>query len=582
VTTASEAGDLLAPLHAAGVGPGAALAVAVGAGTVAVHTGAVTVTAAAPGETWIGVVAAIEAALHPRWVWWSADLAGAMAAAGDPLAICWDLPGVHRLLFGGWAAGPARVWARLHGLATTDLPSLGQLGLLGADPMRISGDGGDPEDPVRPDGHLRPEWAGGGWAATPSRVARWAELAWRAMALQRSALDALGLADRTARSESAAELLCADLAHHGLPVDVAAARSIIEAVIGPRPDDEDEAHRARADRDDLVLRHARSRAGMDLRNPAHVKEMLRAVGVDVADTRAWRLDAYRGIPFVDALLAWRKSERVATTYGYDWLDRHVGTDGRLRGSWTACDGAAGRMTASSGLHNLPADMRSAVVAERGFAFVHADLGQIEPRVLAAVSQDPALSEATRADDLYAPIASQLGVERSVAKVAVLAAMYGQTSGTAAEALRGMERAFPVAMGFLRDADRRGRSGIDVRTVGGRLVRMRREGEPLDTRPVAAAARGRYARNALIQGAAAELFKTWAVTLRARLRGHAPAARIVLCLHDELLVHAPEADAPVVANLLASTLGEAAQRWMPDSRVRYVAQARVVRRWSDAK
>ena len=57
----------------------------------------------------------------------------------------------------------------------------------------------------------------------------------------------------------------------------------------------------------------------------------------------------------------------------------------------------------------------------------ADLGQIEPRVLAAVSGDRAFAAATRADDLYAPVATALGVERPIAKVAVLAAMYGQRS-----------------------------------------------------------------------------------------------------------------------------------------------------------
>ena len=62
------------------------------------------------------------------------------------------------------------------------------------------------------------------------------------------------------------------------------------------------------------------------------------------------------------------------------------------------------MTASAGLHNMPADMRGAVVAEPGHVFVRADLGQIEPRVLAAVSGDAALAQATLDDDMYAPVA----------------------------------------------------------------------------------------------------------------------------------------------------------------------------------
>ena len=58
-------------------------------------------------------------------------------------------------------------------------------------------------------------------------------------------------------------------------------------------------------------------------------------------------------------------------------------------------------------------LRTIVAAEPGHTFVRADLGQIEPRVLAAVSGDPVLRQATRDDDLYQPVAARLGVERSV-------------------------------------------------------------------------------------------------------------------------------------------------------------------------
>jgi DNA polymerase-1 len=161
-------------------------------------------------------------------------------------------------------------------------------------------------------------------------------------------------------------------------------------------------------------------------------------------------------------------------------------------------------------------------------------------------------------------------------------MYGQTSGVAGQALRGLERTYPTAMGYLRAADDSGRAGVDVRTHGGRLVRM--GATPDDLEPAAerslAAARGRYARNAVVQGAAAELFKAWAATVRARVSVH--GARIVLCLHDELLVHAPEGEGAAVAALVASCLDEAAARWSPGGAVRFVADVSVVRRWSDAK
>ena len=273
---------------------------------------------------------------------------------------------------------------------------------------------------------------------------------------------------------------------------------------------------------------------------------------------------------------------MATTYGYGWLDRHVGADGRLRGEWSASDGAAGRMTASAGLHNMPADMRVAVVAEPGHVFIRADLGQIEPRVLAAVAGDDALAGASAADDMYAPIAGQLGVDRATAKVAVLGAMYGQTTGHGAAAGRRLNATYPVAMAYLAEGDRAGRAGESLRTYGGRRIRMR----PIDpdlpeqqARAVAAA-QGRYGRNALVQGAAAELFKVWATTVRAR--GRALDAQIVLCLHDELLVHVAERHADDAARLLEDGLQEAAARWAPSSAVRFTADISTISRWSDAK
>jgi DNA polymerase-1 len=97
---------------------------------------------------------------------------------------------------------------------------------------------------------------------------------------------------------------------------------------------------------------------------------------------------------------------------------------------------------------------------------------------------------------------------------------------------------------------------------------------------AAAARGRYGRNALVQGAAAELFKVWALTVRARGARH--GARIVLCLHDELVVHVGTEYALAVSQLLDDCLQESVRHWAPDGSVRFLADTAVIQRWSDAK
>ncbi|MGI8666750.1 MAG: DNA polymerase, partial [Jatrophihabitans sp.] len=359
-------------------------------------------------------VAAVDTDLRPRWVCWSSETALELTRAGVRLTTGWDLVAVHRLLFGGWRADPARIWASLHELSAESLPGTGQLDLLGAH----GEEGVDPEEPVRPDGHLRPEWTGGGWRRDPDRCARWAGIALAACRLQQRRLalvDAAGHPMASAHAESTAELLCAELSHDGLPIDLARARELIASFVGPPPVDAEDAARQRERRDAAVLRLVPTAEGTDLRNPGQVRAMLARVGIEVPDTRSWRLENFRGAhPVIEALLGWRKAERIATTYGYEWLERNVGADGRLRGAWSGSDGAAGRMTASAGLHNLLADLRPAVAAGDGQVFVRADLGQIEPRVLAAVSGDRALGRASAEDDLSTPIAAKLRVERPVA------------------------------------------------------------------------------------------------------------------------------------------------------------------------
>ena len=130
----------------------------------------------------------------------------------------------------------------------------------------------------------------------------------------------------------------------GLPVDVGVAEAIVAGIVGPRPRSAAEADAQRDERDAAVLRHAPP-GRTDLRNPAQVRSLLRRVGVEVSDTRAWRLEQLRDAhPLVDALLTWRRIERTATTYGYGWLDEHV-RDGRLRG---VVDGVGRRRRADDG------------------------------------------------------------------------------------------------------------------------------------------------------------------------------------------------------------------------------------------
>ena len=500
------------------------------------------------------LVASLEAQ-RPRWVWWSAAHAARVVAAGLQLAACWDLAAVHRLLAGGRRDDEAAVVASAFGRPIPPLPDDG-LTLLHRDGSARASD--------------RP---------LPDRASLALETQAAQAAMLAEAVDprarpvALPLPLATAHSESAAALLAVELEHYGLPFSADVARRFLLETVGPPG-------ASPALRDAAVFSHFTGTT-TDLRNPLKVRDWLGDNGFDLPDTRSWRLEPFAPTsPGIAALLAWRKTERIATTYGYDWLSVNV-REGRLRGHWGATDGAGGRMTASSGLHNLPAELRGCVIADPGHVLVRADLGQIEPRVLAVVSGDPGFTAATRDTDLYAPVAAALGVDRPTAKVAVLAAMYGQTTGPAGAALARMDRAYPLAMAYLRDAEERGRAGVDVRTWGGRTVPL---GGPVSVLPEGHTAvdrsRGRYARNAVVQGAAAEFFKAWAATVRAGLPAY--QARIVLCLHDELLVHTPTEHAAAVEKLLHRAVASTASWWATGSGVRFVAVTSAARSWAEAK
>jgi DNA polymerase-1 len=586
-------------------------------------TGSRSIATDAPHE----VVAAVAEA-RPRWTWWSAGAtATPLVAAGVRVGSCWDLGAVGRLLHGLRRDDPAAVWAAGAGL---DEPPLPRPASASGDPALFTFDGGGLEpadavdggsDPVRPDGQLDPIWAAGRWALDLPSAMRWAELG---LELQRrqaaqlrevpdprpgpapgsGAARATPLAILTGHAESATALLCVELEHDGLPLNRERATGMLQLIIGERPADADADALTRQSRDLDVLRHFPAAEGVDLRSPVQVRALLARVGLDLPDTRSWRLEPHATASAgVAALLSWRKAERIATTYGWRWLDSNVGPDDRLRGGWSCADGGAGRMTAGAGLHNMPAELREAVRAEPGHRLVRADLGQIEPRVLAAVSGDEPFTVAAQEADLYAPVAERLRCDRPTAKIAVLAAMYGQTSGPAGETLRQMDRVYPRAMAYLRAAERVGVNGGSLRTYGGRLLRfgpvtqpgdaMAAAGPPtgdwvpddddgsdgLAASSAAAASRGRYARNAVIQGAAAELFKSWAATVRAGLA--ALDGQIVLCLHDELLLHVPDAGVDQAVGLLHSSLAATARWWAAGSQVRFVAEVSTGDSWAQA-
>jgi DNA polymerase-1 len=233
----------------------------------------------------------------------------------------------------------------------------------------------------------------------------------------------------------------------------------------------------------------------------------------------------------------------------------------------------------------------------------ADVAQLEPRVLAAMSGDTAMAEAARSADLYqGMVASGAVATRAEAKVGMLGAMYGGTRGESGRMMPRLAHRYPRAIELVEQAARAGERGEVVHTLLGRgsppppgaeAERPVDLGEPPDEAlPRADADRrrrawGRFTRNFVVQGTAAEWASCWLADLRNRLwrlggdgtlcaRPH-----LVFFLHDEVVVHTPEPLAEqVVAEVRAAAEG-AGRLLFGGFPVDFPLDVAVVSSWADA-
>jgi len=297
-------------------------------------------------------------------------------------------------------------------------------------------------------------------------------------------------------------------------------------------------------------------------------------------------------------------------HGWSWLQDWV-RDGRFRPEFLAGGTVTGRwVTNGGGGLQIPKVIRRAVVADPGWRLVVADADQMEPRVLAAISRDPGLMEvAGRESDLYQSVSDRaFSGDRAQAKLAVLGAVYGQTSGDGLKNLAALRRRFPKAVAYVDDAARAGEEGRLVRTwlgrtcppVAGATADADEEaGIPIpDTDEPAegsgpqewgrgygyastnARARGRFARNFVVQGSAAD----WTLLLLAALRQSCAgmAAELVFFQHDEVIVHCPQEEAEAVATAIREAAELAGRLTFGQTPVRFPFTTAVVECYADAK
>ena len=399
-------------------------------------------------------------------------------------------------------------------------------------------------------------------------------------------------------AESAGALAGAELTHVGLPFDAAEHDRLLTSLLGPRPLP---GVRPRA-MEDLAVRVRAALAAPSL-NPDSAPDLLRALhsaGIQVDSTRQWEL-AQVDHPAIGPLLEYKKLARLHGANGWSWLSAWV-AEGRFRPGYIPSGVVTGRWAArGGGALQLPKQIRGAVVADPGCVLVIADAAQLEPRVLAAVSRDEAMAAASRRGDLYQALVDDGVVDtRARAKVAMLGALYGATSGESGRLMPRLQRSYPAATAWVEAAARAGEAGDVVTTWLGRSSpapgeawqQAQRwsalaEAGPEERRQARTQARdwGRFTRNFVVQGTAAEWALCWLADLRRELAVLGDVggrrARLVYFLHDEVMVEAPVELAESVAGAVRSSARRAGQLLFGSFPVEFALDVSCVARYSDA-
>ncbi|WP_406414790.1 bifunctional 3'-5' exonuclease/DNA polymerase [Streptomyces sp. NBC_01614] len=403
-------------------------------------------------------------------------------------------------------------------------------------------------------------------------------------------------------AESAGMLVAAEMNRAGLPWSAEVHRRVLHELLGERYAGGGEPRRLAELADEVSAAFGR-RVRPDL--PADVIKAFAQAGIKVRSTRRWEIESLDH-PAVKPLVEYKKLYRIWVAHGWSWLQDWV-RDGRFRPEFLAGGTVTGRwVTNGGGGLQIPKVIRRAVVADPGWRLVVADADQMEPRVLAAISRDPGLMEvAGRESDLYQSVSDRaFSGDRAQAKLAVLGAVYGQTSGDGLKNLAALRRRFPKAVAYVDDAARAGEEGRLVRTWLGRTCppaagatddAAEEAGIPVPDEPAEgsgpqdwgpgyastnARARGRFARNFVVQGSAAD----WTLLLLAALRRACAgmAAELVFFQHDEVIVHCPEEEAETVVTAIREAAELAGRLTFGETPVRFPFTTAVVECYADAK
>ncbi|MCT1775401.1 bifunctional 3'-5' exonuclease/DNA polymerase [Brachybacterium sp. p3-SID957] len=394
-------------------------------------------------------------------------------------------------------------------------------------------------------------------------------------------------------AESAGAVIAAELQAAGIPWDVQEHDRILSSDLGPRPrPGHTPALMAEAA---AQVREALGDPLLSIDSPPRLLRALHRAGIDVRSTSRWELAEHEH-PAIEPLLRYKKMHRLLTANGWAWMEEWV-HEGRYRPVYVPGGVVTGRWASSGGgALQIPRQLRPALRADPGWRLVSADVSQLEPRVLAAMAGDQAMIRAGAGTDLYAGIvAAGVVATRQEAKVGVLGALYGGTTGDSGRIVPRLRRTFPRAMALVDDAARLGEAGGTVSTWLGRSSLPAdaawTSAQQAANLPDASTAeqerarrsardRGRFTRNFVVQGTAAEWALSWMAGLRLALsrfeevpeqqaaRASGPVfarrAHLAFFLHDEVIVHAPADQAEQAARAIQDAADAAGRLLFPGS------------------
>jgi DNA polymerase-1 len=287
--------------------------------------------------------------------------------------------------------------------------------------------------------------------------------------------------------------------------------------------------------------------------------------------------ASHGFAVPQLILQHRELHKLKGTY-IDALPQIVGRDGRVHTTFNQAVAATGRLSSSDpNLQNIPIrtqtgrEIRKAFIADEGWVLLSADYSQVELRILAHISQDESLIETfQRGADIHRATASKMfnipeeeltAEQRRAAKVINFGVLYGMSafrlsnelgiSGQQAkEWIEAYFARYPKIQEYLDRTLVEARNSGKVTTLFGRVRYI----PEIHNRSFTVRGNAeRMATNAPIQGTAADILKMAMIALEDRLTAHSSGARMLLTVHDEIVIEAPEPSAAEVAGIVKETM-----------------------------